>query len=194
MNHVMEVDCRELTVGSAETELGPVGVALAEGRICAVTFARRGRRDAERRAHSVAQAALDSRRCTLVGAARGSLPLDELLERLTRYAGGEPDELLDLPLLLGDMTPFQRRVIAACRAIPYGSTRTYGQLAASAGSPGAARAVGQVMAANRIPLIVPCHRVVAAGGGLGGFSAPAGVALKQRLLAMEMSAAELALG
>ena len=64
-------------------------------------------------------------------------------------------------------------------------TRSYGEVAAAAGSPGAARAVGQVMAANRTPLIVPCHRVLAAGGKIGGFSAPQGLALKRRLLALE---------
>ena len=124
-------------------------------------------------------------------AARTATPLDAvaLLERLVRYAAGAADDFFDVPVLLGAMTPFQRRVVASCRAIPCGSTRTYGQLAASAGSPGAARAVGQVMASNRIPLIVPCHRVIAASGGLGGFSAPQGVVMKKRLLAMEQLAA-----
>jgi len=68
------------------------------------------------------------------------------------------------------LTPFARRVTAACRRIPWGEVRTYGQLAAVCGSPDAARAVGRVMAANRYPLIVPCHRVLAAGGRLGGYS------------------------
>ena len=66
-----------------------------------------------------------------------------------------------------------------------GLTRTYGELAAECGSPGAARAVGSVMAKNRYPLIVPCHRVLAAGGELGGYSAPDGLKMKRRLLEME---------
>jgi len=108
-----------------------------------------------------------------------------LLQRLVRYAAGQPDDLLNVPLLLADRTPFQCRVLAACRAIPRGETRTYGEVAAVAGSPRAARAVGRVMATNRVPLVVPCHRVVAAGGGMGGFSAPQGVTMKGRLLTLE---------
>ncbi len=75
--------------------------------------------------------------------------------------------------------------MAACRRIPWGQTRSYAQLAAVAGRPGAARAVGSVMAKNRVPLVVPCHRVIASSGQLGGYSAPQGLSLKRRLLAME---------
>ena len=77
------------------------------------------------------------------------------------------------------------QVVRACRKIGRGRTRTYGELAAAAGSPGASRAVGSVMAKNRFPIIVPCHRVVGAGGSLGGFSAPTGLNLKERMLALE---------
>jgi methylated-DNA-[protein]-cysteine S-methyltransferase len=108
-----------------------------------------------------------------------------VLDRLCRYLDGEPVAFDDVPVSLDHLSTFQRRVVACCRAIPYGGTRTYGELAAAAGSPGAARAVGQVMACNRLPLVVPCHRVLAAGGKLGGFSAPQGLALKRRLLALE---------
>jgi methylated-DNA-[protein]-cysteine S-methyltransferase len=83
------------------------------------------------------------------------------------------------------LSDFQRAVVGHCRRIPPGQTLTYGQLAARVGRPRAARAVGRVMATNRFPLIVPCHRVVAAGGVLGGFSAPQGLAMKKRLLAAE---------
>ena len=78
-------------------------------------------------------------------------------------------------------------MVMECRKIPYGKTLSYGQLAAKAGRPGAARAVGNHMAGNRTPIIVPCHRVLPSGGGLGGFSAAGGVALKRRLLEMELS-------
>jgi methylated-DNA-[protein]-cysteine S-methyltransferase len=108
-----------------------------------------------------------------------------VLERLRRYAEGEPVDLHDVPVAVDHLSAFQRRVVKACRAIPAGERRTYGQLAAAAGSPGAARAVGQVMATNRVPLVVPCHRVVASGGGLGGFSAPQGLTMKRRLLSLE---------
>lgn len=87
------------------------------------------------------------------------------------------------PLSTNGMTPFQTRVTDAALSIPFGSVRTYGWLAAQAGSPAASRACGQVMAANRIPVIVPCHRVVASGGKLGGYSG--GLFWKERLLALE---------
>jgi methylated-DNA-[protein]-cysteine S-methyltransferase len=109
----------------------------------------------------------------------------DILVRLVRFLDGEPMGFDDVPLSLDHLSAFQRRVVAACRAIPYGCTRSYGDVAAAAGSPGAARAVGQVMAGNRAPLVVPCHRVVAAGGKIGGFSAPQGLALKRRLIALE---------
>jgi methylated-DNA-[protein]-cysteine S-methyltransferase len=108
-----------------------------------------------------------------------------LIAKLKLYAAGEPVEFVDTPLSLDHLTTFGTRVIAACRRIPWGGTSTYGELAAECGSPGAARAVGSVMAKNRYPLIVPCHRVRAAGGELGGYSAPDGLTMKRRLLAME---------
>ena len=108
-----------------------------------------------------------------------------LVARLQAYAEGAPDEFRDVPIDPGPTTDFQRRVVRFCRQIPFGHTITYGQLAAKAGSPRAARAVGACMAANPIPLIVPCHRVISAGGSLGGYSAPGGIATKRRLLALE---------
>jgi methylated-DNA-[protein]-cysteine S-methyltransferase len=110
---------------------------------------------------------------------------DDVLERLVQFAAGEAVDFSDIPVDGEHLSPFQRRVVRACRAIGRGQTRTYGELAAAAGSPGAARAVGRVMATNRTPLVVPCHRVVGASGSLGGFSAPQGVAMKRRLLMME---------
>jgi methylated-DNA-[protein]-cysteine S-methyltransferase len=108
-----------------------------------------------------------------------------LVERLQAYASGGRDDFLDIQVDTSDLTPFARLVVPACRRIPYGRTLTYGQLAAQCGSPAAARAVGNCMARNRFPLVVPCHRVVASGGSLGGYSAPGGVRLKRRLLELE---------
>lgn len=98
------------------------------------------------------------------------------------YLNGLPADLAAVPVDPGG-TPFQRAVWAAARAIPRGETRTYQQIAAAIGRPGAARAVGQALGANPVPLLVPCHRVLATGGGLGGFTG--GVGLKARLLALE---------
>ncbi|MHC4405360.1 MAG: methylated-DNA--[protein]-cysteine S-methyltransferase [Planctomycetota bacterium] len=108
-----------------------------------------------------------------------------LVRRLQAYALGARDAFDDVEVDLGPSTEFQREVLECCRQIPYGETLTYGELAARAGRPGAARAVGQCMAANPIPLVIPCHRVVASGGRLGGYSAAGGVPVKRRLLEME---------
>lgn len=115
--------------------------------------------------------------------------LDDFIEpianRLIEFAAGDcADDFTDIPLDLRSRTRFQKAVLNACRRIPIGETKSYGQLAAAAGSPRAARAVGQVMASNRFPLIIPCHRVVSANS-IGGFSAPSGLKLKRRLLRAE---------
>jgi methylated-DNA-[protein]-cysteine S-methyltransferase len=108
-----------------------------------------------------------------------------LAERLQAYASGADDTFRDVPLELGHLTDFQRRVVQHCRRIGRGKTLSYGELATRAGSPGAARAVGNVMAKNRFPIIVPCHRVVGSTGALHGFSAPRGISLKQQMLERE---------
>jgi len=108
-------------------------------------------------------------------------PLAGAMEGLNRYFLGEP-EVLDHPLnLLG--TQFQNEVWSALRKIPLGGVATYGDIAARIGRPGGARAVGQACGANPALLFVPCHRVVAAGGKLGGFGG--GLALKEALLRHE---------
>jgi len=138
--------------------------------------------------HSTQRAAIRALKCRVdaqvASEAADEHPREDLIERLQRYADGESSDFDDISIDLTGRTLFQRKVLEACRAIPWGSTRTYGELALEAGYPGAARAVGSVMSKNRIPLIIPCHRVLAANG-LGGFSAPRGVSLKRRLLALE---------
>jgi len=106
-----------------------------------------------------------------------------LVERIRRYFRGERHEFRDVELDLDWCTPFQRAALEAMREIPYGETTTYGEVAALAGHPNAQRAAGSVCASNRFPLIVPCHRVVAAGG-LGSYGA-LGVGYKRRLLELE---------
>ncbi len=111
-------------------------------------------------------------------------PASGLAAQIQAYFAGEPIRCWKATLNLACYPPFTRRVLQLTAAIPYGETRTYGQLAGSAGSPRAARAVGQVMASNPIPLVVPCHRVVGKNSPTG-FSAPGGVAYKQALLELE---------
>ncbi len=106
---------------------------------------------------------------------------------------GGADKLADIPLDLSHCSPFCRRVYQLTRAIPAGETLSYGELASRAGEPGAARAVGQAMARNPWPLLVPCHRVLAAHGESGGFSAYGGVDTKHRLLRIEGAIRQAAL-
>ena len=114
-------------------------------------------------------------------------PLLQTWQRTTARAvsqiliGRKPSAFPPLDLAIG--TPFQQAVWRALRRIAPGTTRSYAEIAQAVGSPGAARAVGQACGANPIPLLVPCHRVLASGGKLGGFSA--GLAWKRKLLARE---------
>ena len=117
------------------------------------------------------------------GAATGvRQDLTDLVE--SYFAGAaiafEPDAL---PLSFDGMTSFTRKVIRTLTAMPYGKLTSYASLAEAAGYPGAARAVGNVMAANQLPVIIPCHRVIRSDGSLGGFSR--GLPWKRRLHAIE---------
>ena len=118
------------------------------------------------------------------GLREGATLLPELVGALHDYFEGEPVSF-EGRIDLSWASSFQRSVLTACSRIKPGQTRTYGELAHIIGRPRAARAVGLALAANRVPLIIPCHRVIAAGGGLGGFSAEGGLLLKQRLLTLE---------
>jgi len=109
----------------------------------------------------------------------------DLVARLRRHLSGRPDPLTDVPLDLTACPPFHRKVYRALRRVPPGRTVTYGELARRAGRAGAARAVGRAMATNPVPLLVPCHRVLPAGGGLGAFSSPGGPDQKAWLLFRE---------
>ncbi len=106
-------------------------------------------------------------------------------DRIVAYLRGEPGDLASILLDMDLVPPFHRRVYEAARSIPRGATMTYGGLAVRIGATGSARAVGQALARNPFAIVVPCHRVVAAGGRIGGFSANGGVVTKSRLLAIE---------
>jgi methylated-DNA-[protein]-cysteine S-methyltransferase len=98
---------------------------------------------------------------------------------------GEASDLAGVALDMDQVPEFHRRVYDAARTIPPGETLSYGDIARRVGAPGAARAVGQALGRNPFPIVVPCHRVLAAGGRIGGFSAQGGVATKRRMLAIE---------
>jgi methylated-DNA-[protein]-cysteine S-methyltransferase len=174
-----------VAVHAFPTALGWIAVAYREDALCGVSFGHTSRRSAE---VSAAQRFHDA--TSLVDSTGGATQVcpnwvKELVDGLERFAADEAVDFSEVPLALEHLTPFGRRVVAECRRIRWGETRSYGELAKASGRPGAARAVGSVMAKNRFPLIVPCHRVLAAGGAIGGYSAPEGLAMKRRLLAME---------
>jgi methylated-DNA-[protein]-cysteine S-methyltransferase len=145
---------KRLCVAVFATDLGWMALAGAGATVAQITFARRSK--------AAALAALDPE---IRSRARALDWNPSLVRRLVEYAAGAADDFRDIQLDLDHLTPFQRRIVKYCRAIGYGQTQSYGELAAAAGSPRAARAVGNTMAANRFALVVPCHRVVHGGGG-----------------------------
>ena len=108
-----------------------------------------------------------------------------IADRIRHLLEGERDALLDVPLDFSGVAEFHRQVYAITRAIPPGEVLTYGEVASRVGQPGAARAVGQALGHNPYAPVVPCHRVLAAGGASGGFSAEGGAATKLRMLEIE---------
>ena len=163
-----------------ETPWGFFGYAVQAGRLAAAYLPEPREKIARRLEKRFPDAAWRE----AVGRNTGHALLPEFRAQVLRYFAGEPvDFAVDVDL--AGVADFHRRVLLACRKVPFGGTITYGGLASKIGHPGAARAVGQAMAANPIPLVIPCHRVVAANGRLGGFSSAAGCRQKLRLLQLE---------
>jgi methylated-DNA-[protein]-cysteine S-methyltransferase len=107
------------------------------------------------------------------------------IEKIVALLSGERRDLADVALDFEGVPAYHRRVYAAARTIPPGRTLTYGEVASKLGDPLRAREVGRALARNPFPIVVPCHRVLAAHGRSGGFSAPGGVSTKLRLLEIE---------
>ncbi|WP_373047013.1 methylated-DNA--[protein]-cysteine S-methyltransferase [Vulgatibacter sp.] len=162
-----------------ETAIGPCGVAWGDGAITGVQLPEGDERATRARLSERFPDATESQPPDFV--ARTVDGIVALLE-------GRGGDLAGVALDFARVPPFHRKVYALARAIPPGQTLTYGTLAAQAGSPGSARAVGQAMGRNPFPIIVPCHRVLAANGKPGGFSASGGVTTKKRMLAIEGAA------
>lgn len=112
-------------------------------------------------------------------------PVAAWAARVAALLQGAHDDLCDVPLALDTMPPFNARVYELARRIPPGKTMTYGEMAAALGEPGAARAVGQALGHNPFAPVVPCHRILAANGRPGGFSAGGGALTKLRMLQIE---------
>lgn len=145
-----------MSTRAIKTPIGPLTLEADENAVTAIRFSAGGAQDA-------------------------SPLLDAAEAQLREYFAGAR-RTFDLPLAPHG-TAFQQRVWAALRAIPYGETRTYGELAAAIGNPSASRAVGMANHRNPIPIIIPCHRVIGANGTLTGYAG--GLEIKRRLLALE---------
>lgn len=160
-------------ITTCQTAFGWVGIAWSDQGLVAITLPQPSQAEAIDR--------LPQSSGPIPSTPQG-LDLSVLVDKLQRYFEGEPvafDEPLDPTI----GTEFQRRVWALTRDIPRGQTRTYGQIARAAESPGASRAVGQAMAGNPWPIIVPCHRVLGSDGSLTGFGG--GIDMKRRMLHLE---------
>ena len=160
-----------------ETKNGFVGLAWNQQGICGLRLPASSQESAE--------AAILRR----LPQARRSSPqpaMARLISDIQRYFEGEKIDFSSVPVDLGSQEPFFSRVYAEVRKLGWGETTTYGAVAKVLGAqPQAAQSVGQAMASNPVPLIVPCHRVLAAGGKLGGFSAPGGSSSKAKMLEIE---------
>ena len=159
-----------------DTALGAVGLAWGERGIVAVRLP---------------AATPEATRASLIARhpdARDGAPppaIRTVIDGIVALARGERVDLSGAPLDRDGLAEFQARVTDVTLAIPAGETLTYGEVARRIGEPGAAQAVGRALGANPWPIIVPCHRVLAASGKTGGFSAPGGVDTKLKLLSIE---------
>lgn len=130
--------------------------------------------------------AIESRMLSdIPNAQRSKKEFSVLEKRIQDYYKSKPVDFSDVAVCLEGLSEFQQHVLSALRHVTYGKIVTYGQLAQLSGNPKAARAIGSVMAANPLPLIIPCHRVIKADGTIGHFSAPGGTNTKIRMLELE---------
>ena len=160
-----------------ETALGFFGVIWSEAGLVRLLLPQASR-------EAVARRMLRLQGVTGDGGARPPW-VGRLIAAVSAYAEGREVEFGEVPLDLAGVDDFCLDIYAATRALAYGQTTTYGELARRAGHAGLARETGAALGANPVPLVVPCHRVLAAGGRIGGFSAPGGAAAKERMLALE---------
>jgi methylated-DNA-[protein]-cysteine S-methyltransferase len=158
------------------TRLGACGIAWSERGVTRLQLPERTPTATERRLR--ARPADD-------GAGVPPTSVRDAIALLERYFSGERIDFSPVALDLVGAGSFHRAIYDVARSLGWGQTATYGDLARQVGSPGAARAVGQAMGHNPVPVIIPCHRVLAAGRKIGGFSAPGGALTKERLLALE---------
>jgi methylated-DNA-[protein]-cysteine S-methyltransferase len=165
-----------------ETVIGSCGIAWTDAGISGVQLPEATDAATKSRLARQHPGAVDSAPSISVAAA---------IRRIVGLLDGDADDLRDVTVDLDGVSEFKRRVYDVTRAVGPGQTTTYGEIAIKLGAPHAAREVGQALGHNPVPLIVPCHRVLGAGGKLVGFSAAGGVVTKLRLLRIEDAASAL---
>jgi methylated-DNA-[protein]-cysteine S-methyltransferase len=158
------------------TAIGPCGIVWSARGIAGVQLPEGGERATRGRV---------SRRFPAAREAAPPAEIQRVIDDIVVLLTGQARDLSRVTLDTGAVSEFQRRVYAIARTIPAGSTLSYGEIAEGLGDKRLARDVGEALGQNPFPIIVPCHRVMAAGGKMGGFSAPGGVRTKLRLLSIE---------
>jgi len=161
-----------------DTAIGPCGVAWNARGLTAVQLPDKDAATTERRLAAKA---------TSAGPAAPPASVAAAIADIRRYLAGEPVDFTAVAVDLSGVDPFRQKLYETMRSLAWGETTTYGDLAKQLGATDweGAREVGEAMGRNPVPVVVPCHRVLAAGGKLGGFSAPGGAATKAKLLALE---------
>ncbi len=161
-----------------DTAIGPCGVAWNDLGLTGVQLPEKARATTERRLAAKAMS---------TGAAEPPPGIAAVVSDIQRYLAGEAVDFAAVAVDLSGLDPFRRQLYETMRSLPWGRTTTYGELARQLGSTGweGARDIGEAMGRNPVPVVIPCHRVLAAGGKLGGFSAHGGAATKAKLLALE---------
>jgi methylated-DNA-[protein]-cysteine S-methyltransferase len=159
-----------------DTAIGACGIAWGERGLVGVQLPKAS--EARTRARM-------RRRFPTAPESRPPPSVQRTIEGIVQLLQGEAVDLAAIALDMAGVPSFDRRVYEVARTIPPGAILSYGDIAARLGAPGEARAVGQALGQNPFPLVVPCHRVLAAGGKVGGFSAHGGIATKLRLLSIE---------
>jgi methylated-DNA-[protein]-cysteine S-methyltransferase len=171
-------EARPAAIGHAvfETALGFMGIAWSEKGLTRLCLPQASRDSVERRLLRLDGAIPGGDRPRWV---------DELVAAITAYAAGAAVDFSAFPVDLTGVDAFRLAIYDAARKLAFGEVTTYGELAKRAGHAGLARETGAALGANPVPLVIPCHRIMAAGGKIGGFSAPGGSAAKERMLGLE---------
>ena len=166
-----------------ETALGFIGIAWSDKGLTRLCLPQRDRAAVERRLLKHARDVGSEIPAELSSDAPAWVA--DLIRAITAYAAGEEVDFSAVPVDLSGVDDFRLAIYAAARKLQFGEITTYGELAVRAGHPGLARETGAALGSNPVPLVIPCHRILAAGGKIGGFSAPGGSATKEKMLKLE---------